>query len=264
MKTSAKTTVVAVLALSLACLLAASAAASPVCPPLQFESSKKQIDMGMTYAGDTIAISGIAPAGSQVAVLAASKNTPPMALSRKGRVVVFWMSVKQLEACNMPALYRLYTSGPMTQVCSVQAADQLRLGYPSLRRAMTAKCTKGEPSDDDADLLFKGFIRLKEKDGLYGVNEGSVKVSPDGRFEETVAFPDKVPEGPYMIRVYAFKDGQLVGSGETEITAQKVGLDKWLATTAKESGLTYGLMAVVVALSAGLGVGMIFKKGGSH
>jgi uncharacterized protein (TIGR02186 family) len=259
-----KAIVVVMLGLLLGCTLAAPAAASLTCPRMDLELSKKLVEMGMTYDGDTIAVSGTAPQGSQVAVVLVSEHNPPLRLTRKGRVVLFWMAVKQLEACNVPYLYKLYSSAPVTQIASPEVVRELNLGYGNLRSLLVTRCLKGEPADDDASVLFDGFIKLKEDSGLYGVEESALSVGPDGRFEQAVAFPDKAPEGKYLIHAYAFKDGRLVASATREVSAEKIGLGAWLTETARDNGLFYGLMAVVVALSAGLGVGTIFKKGGAH
>lgn len=257
-----KATAVVLLALLLG--LASPAAASLPCPQMDLELSKKIVEMGMTYDGDTIAVSGTAPQGSQVAVVLVSEHNPPLRLVRKGRVVLFWMAVKQLEACNLPHLYKFYSSAPLAEIAPPEVARELNLGYGNLRSLLVTKCLKGEPADDDAGVLFDGFTKLKEDSGLYGVEEDALSVGPEGRFEQEVSFPDKAPEGKYLIHAYAFKEGRLVASATREVSARKIGLGAWLTDTARDNGLFYGIMAVVVALSAGLGVGAIFKKGGAH
>jgi len=259
-----KARLAAILAVVLVLAVAAAASAAVTCPALNLDLDKKSIDMGMTYAGEDIKVAGEAPAGSQVAVLLISKDNPPLQLSRKGKVALFWMSVKQLDACNLPFLYQLYSSGPLTQIASPALVKELSLGYPTLESQLVAKCTKGEATADDSDVLFKGFIQLKEEAGLYGIHENKLTVGPDGRFEQAVTLSDRVPEGTYFVKAFAFKDGQLVASGTREVTTQKVGLSKWLVKTAKDNGTFYGLMAVTVALGAGLGIGAIFRKGAAH
>ncbi|MFH0810101.1 MAG: TIGR02186 family protein [Pseudomonadota bacterium] len=251
-------------ALALVCAFAASAGAAVVATPLPLELNKKQINMDMTYSGENVVVSGAVPAGSQVAIVVTSKDNPPLTLTRKGKVAVFWMGIKQLEVCNMPSMYQVYTSAPLAGMGAGEELGRLNIGYDNLRHLMVSKCVKGEPSDDDADVLYKGYIRLKEKAGLYSMHEAAVKLGPDGRFEQAVAFPDKAAEGGYVISAYVFKDGALVASGSDEVVARKVGLGKWLAITAKERGGLYGSIAVLVALAAGLGVGAVFKKGSAH
>jgi uncharacterized protein (TIGR02186 family) len=252
------------IALTLCCLLAMAAVASANVPSMDLALSKTKVEMGMTYAGDTVVVSGTAPAGSQLAIVLVSKDNPPLQLSRKGRVGPFWMSVKQLDACNLPYVYKLYTSGPLAQIASPDTVHEISLGYGDLKSRLLLKCTAGVQAPDDAQLTFDGFIKLKESAGLYGVADSSIKVGPDGKFEHGVFLSDRVAEGKYFINVYALKDGKLVASATREISAMKLGLSKWLAVTSKENGVMYGLMAVTVALCTGLGIGMVFRKGGGH
>jgi hypothetical protein len=55
-----------------------------------------------------------------------------------------------------------------------------------------------------------------------------------------------------------------VGYGKDVIQMQKVGLEHWLTQTSQDQPVFYGILAVVIALGAGLLVGVIFRKGGHH
>lgn len=67
-----------------------------------------------------------------------------------------------------------------------------------------------------------------------------------------------------MVESFAFVHGQPVGYGRDVIQIKKVGLESWLTSVSQNHPVLYGLMAVFIALAAGLLVGMIFKKGGHH
>ncbi len=46
------------------------------------------------------------------------------------------------------------------------------------------------------------------------------------------------------------------------VDVKQVGIVRSLSTMAKNNGALYGLLSVAMALGAGFGVGLIFKKGG--
>jgi len=49
------------------------------------------------------------------------------------------------------------------------------------------------------------------------------------------------------------------------VNVEQVGIVKTLATMAKTNAAVYGLLSVGIALCAGIGVGLVFRKGGgSH
>jgi hypothetical protein len=65
--------------------------------------------------------------------------------------------------------------------------------------------------------------------------------------------------------VYAVKNGKVVEQAESHVKVEQAGMVKTLATMAKDSAAFYGFLSIGIALSAGFGVGMIFRKGGgSH
>jgi hypothetical protein len=62
--------------------------------------------------------------------------------------------------------------------------------------------------------------------------------------------------------VYAVKEGKVVEQATSKVLVEQVGVVKGLAGMAKNNGALYGILAIIAALGAGFGVGMVFKKGG--
>jgi hypothetical protein len=56
-----------------------------------------------------------------------------------------------------------------------------------------------------------------------------------------------------------------VEQAEAKVNVEQIGLVKTLATMAKNSAAFYGILSIGIALGAGFGVGLVFRKGGgSH
>ena len=80
-----------------------------------------------------------------------------------------------------------------------------------------------------------------------------------------VAWPYQAPPGIYTVDVLAVRDGNVVDHASTHLEVKSTGMVKALSKMAFDQAGLYGIMAVVIALLAGLAVGAIFKKGGgSH
>jgi hypothetical protein len=61
------------------------------------------------------------------------------------------------------------------------------------------------------------------------------------------------------------KDGKVVEQAEAMVKVEQIGLVRTLASMAKDSAAFYGILSVGIALGAGFGVGVVFRKGGgSH
>jgi uncharacterized protein (TIGR02186 family) len=227
------------------------------------DRSKKAIEVDVRFHGERIYFFGTVPdPEAELVVKLVPKKPEPIKLMRKGRVVLFWMGVKQFEVHNMPYLYKIHSSKPLKEIITPELARQYRLDYRALKDDMKLELLKGEPSDDDRDLMFDGFIQLKEEQNLYRVAENRIRVTKGRLFEHYFTFPDKAKAGEYLVESYAIKDGKVIDHSSDVVQVRKVGLTAWLYEMAQEQGVLYGLMAVGIALVTGLLVGMVFKGGG--
>jgi uncharacterized protein (TIGR02186 family) len=262
-------TTILILALCLGCLWAAEAPA--VSPETQQKvltgASKNVIEIGLSYHGDEIHFFGVNPVpGSDVVIKLTAAKEEAIKLSVKGKVGPFWMTVKQYEVTGSPFIYKIHTSKPLDQIVSPAVAQELGLGYPSLRQSLKLHLIRGEAAPDDADNIFKGLLKIKEKANLYNIVEDPKRLEvAEGRlFKHYFRFPAAATEGSYLVESFCFQNGQLVAYGKDLIELKKVGLEAWVTQTSQNSPVFFGILAVVVAAGAGLLVGVIFGKGGHH
>ena len=227
------------------------------------DATKDSIHIGVRYSGERIYFFGTLPdPQAALVVKLTSKEDSPLKVAIKGKVLLFWMSVKQYEITGMPPIYKIHTSGPLEEILTPELAKELKIGYESLKDRMGMTLLRGESSPDDRDMLFEGFLSLKEREDLYRIRQNSIRIAKGRLFEHSFNFPDKAREGEYVIESYAVKDGKVIGASTNVIDVGKIGLTAWLYRKSQHNGVFYGIMAVVIALGAGLLVGIIFKGGG--
>ncbi len=78
-------------------------------------------------------------------------------------------------------------------------------------------------------------------------------------------WPYQAAPGDYLVTVYAVKNGKVIEQAESKVNVEQVGMVKALANMAKNSAALYGVLSIGIALVAGFGVGLVFRKGGgSH
>jgi hypothetical protein len=75
-------------------------------------------------------------------------------------------------------------------------------------------------------------------------------------------WPYQAQPGDYLVTVYAVKDHKVVEQATSKVNVEQVGMVKSLAGMAKDMPAMYGFLSIGVALSAGFGVSMVFRKGG--
>jgi hypothetical protein len=218
----------------------------------------ESIGVGLNFSGSTVTVTGAAPVGSEICIRVTS---PPVRvpLNRQGKVAGFWMSVQKAVIEGMPKVYQVYTSSSLQEF-----PESLREDLKGYRNAMVnAKVTekKGEGerslSAGEAQPFLTSLVDLYRKKGLYAVHEGKVEVA-NGRFTARIAVPAGTPQGKIDVNAFAFKGGQVVVQDSTSFTVESTGLVRWLRVLSGTDGPVYGGVSVMIALFAGLVVGMSF------
>jgi uncharacterized protein (TIGR02186 family) len=233
---------------------------------LQVAVQPNQILMGATYNGQSIAVTGTMPADA-MAIIRVTGHAERSKLKKKGRALgVLWMNLDAVEISNVPNVFLLYLPE------GVQAAPQMDrpsrsmagLGMEAIRKQADI-----ESKDGDKDALFGDFVKLKQKAGLYATVPDAIGYAEESKdvksFHCTVSMPSTLPQGTYQLEVFAIDKDNVVSYASQQIEAKEVGLPAFISSLAFQHGALYGVLAVLVAVMAGLLTGVMFKGGeGAH
>ena len=229
------------------------------------DTSASEIDIGLMFAGDHVYFFGTVPEdGVDVVVLLESTEDEPAVVNVKGQVGPVWMNTKQFSVSGLPLIYKIHATRPLNEIMDKALARELGLGYDVLKERMSIKPIRGEVEEGDKDLVFEGILKIRQDENLYNIDEKRVEVKKGRLFKHYFRFPSKAKEGKYVATSFIFKDGKLIGKGVDEIVIKKTGLEAMIATLAHSHPALYGVLAVFLAVCAGLFVGFIFKTRGGH
>jgi uncharacterized protein (TIGR02186 family) len=114
--------------------------------------------------------------------------------------------------------------------------------------------------DLDEQTFRSAVIRLKEQQGLFQDIDDGVNFIGRSLFRATVDLPVNVPIGRYTAAVYLFRDGTLVSKNESTLEVNKVGFERLIYLLAFRHPFLYGLLAVVMAVLAGLIGWVVFRR----
>lgn len=220
-----------------------------------------EVRAGMFFDGAVIHVAAAVPPGREVAVACAG-DSRHLTLKKKGKVFgVIWMNVADVSFEAVPDLYLLRTSTLLEDLAPRDTLTALGVGYDALE-------ARAGPGPGAAGL-FGDLIRLKERDGLWGVEQGSVTLraaAAEALATADIPLPAKTPPGTYRVTVYAFGDGgsRLVASAD--VVVRQVGPAAFIVELAARHGLLYGVLAAVVAVVVGLLTGIAFgsRSRGGH
>jgi uncharacterized protein (TIGR02186 family) len=227
---------------------------------LAVSSVPERINITLQYAGEKVTLFGEAEENTLIVTRLVSVGDETTKLNKKGKWGIFWMNVKTLVLSHVPGLYIVHTSGPLEGL----PADPLVKTGADKNYSVIREGAQFAPEDPEKDQLMDGYIGLKKKQGLYAIQEGNVKTIKGRLFKSEFFMPSNAPVGLYQFDVFAIKKNTVIASGSTTIILGKVGVENWATSFALNHGLLYGILAVMAALVAGIGVGLVFREGPPH
>jgi hypothetical protein len=213
------------------------------------------------FQGAPVSFYGRIPKGS-AAVLELRGPEHDEHLMRKGRRMRLWMNVGELQIQKAPSVYLCMS----TDRDVLSGSDKGTMwGYEALRQHVHLS---GELSSGESAEFFKQFVKLKESEGLYGIFPASlsVKEGTEGysNVEGRLDLPGSMPPGDYEIHLYGVQGKQVASNAAGTLQIAATGFPALLDDLAMQHSLTYGILAVVIAIVAGFAMGYFFTSKGAH
>jgi len=219
------------------------------------------IKIGTFYNGTSVKVSGLISNSADV-IVRLSGEGEELHLKKKGKVAgLLWMNTGDLTFQDAPLVYKIYTPKGMDNLDNSPAHE---FGFSALKERV-----KIEPASEDSQFYLQEYIRLKQKQKLYSLNPGGVTYTDknDGTksYQTTIMIPPSLKQGNYSIDAAVIENGNLITTDSQPLILQQTGLPEKIATMAFGHAVWYGVMSVVIAIIAGLIMGVLFRgKGGAH
>jgi uncharacterized protein (TIGR02186 family) len=179
-------------------------------------------------------------------VITVEGPSEPVSVRRKNRKLGIWVNTASVEIDRAPSFYAVATTAPLGEILSQTEDLRQRISTRQMIRSI------GAPSDIlDSANFTDALIRIRERNALYSLREGSVDLKSDTLFRTTVDLPANLVEGAYKTRIFLLRDKKLVAKNETVIDVRKVGLERWLFDLAQDQPVLYAILALVLAAVSG-------------
>lgn len=229
---------------------------------LTVDANHNHIDVDYNYNGSEVGVSGMSDPGVDLVVTIASEDAH-QTLKEKNKVAgVLWMNTGDVNIEHVPNVYYLRSTGDPKEMLTAGELAAEGIGYGALLERAKIESSEG---DIDRETAFAEFVKYKEANRLYSVSDGGIELSQQGETQDyrvPIDWPYQIPPGNYEVTVRAVRDGAVVERATTNVVVERAGVVKRLANMAQHNGALYGAVAIVIALIAGFGVGLIFGKGG--
>ena len=225
--------------------------------------SNDNVEITSSYAGERLTYFGsIEPdAGSAepvqgpfhvvVVVVGPTQNR---VARRKTNNFGIWINTEQVEYDNFPSYFHVLASGKLEDITDITT---LTTNY-ILPEAHTLTPDSGDWWT--GPVFGRELVRLMTQQGFFGVQENGVNFLSENFYSARLILPSNAPPGPYIALTYVFKDGEIIARKSEGFAVRKIGFERFIALSAVQYPLLYGVVCVVLALFTGWLGGVIFKR----
>ena len=251
-------TAIAVMVIALIFSLTGTASAM-----LTAKANHDHITIDFFYHGSTVSIRGEADPATDLVIKIASADGHQI-LKQKGKVGgVLWMNVGKLSFEKTPNFYEVFSTKKIDDILTQDQREKYTIGYDALMKHVEISPVANE---EEKAKWFNEFVKFKEDSRVYATSYGKIDttMNKDNHQDYYILtdWPYQANPGDYLVTVYAVRNGKVVEQAESKVNVEQVGMVKTLATMAKNNAAFYGFLSVGIALGAGFGVGLVFRKGG--
>lgn len=257
--------------------LAARAADEPQAPPaqpgqaqpaparpeqVQSDISMREISIQSNFTGIEIVLFGSidfsrAPSpdeGPYDVIMVVRGPSRPLVVRRKERIAGLWVNGASRTFAAVPGFYAVLASRPLRAVASEDTLKALGVGLANVE---LGRSDQGEAADD---AFRSAMIRLRQERGLFQESDDAVSFIGRSLFRGSVDLPVNTPIGRYATQIYLFRDGKVLSESQSSLQVHKVGFERVVYLLAFRHPFIYGLIAVLIAVLAGLVAWALLRK----
>jgi uncharacterized protein (TIGR02186 family) len=254
-------------AVSLALVLGATfAVAGAHAEKLIVSVSNHRVTVTSNYSGEELVLFGSVekddktPAGPVAYDLVVTVSGPraDMVTRRKERKFGIWINTDYRQFLQVPSYLAIFANRPIDAIAPPEVQRRQQLG---LNNVLLTQRVGPDYADVVPDDPFRSaFVRLRKQHGLYRQETSAVSFLTPTLFRTGIPLPGEVPIGTYDVDIKLLANGALVTKTETTFEIVKVGFEQYVATTARQNGVTYGLFTAFMALMTGWMASIVFRK----
>jgi uncharacterized protein (TIGR02186 family) len=177
---------------------------------------------------------------------------------RKDRVLGIWVNVESRTFVAAPSYLAVLTNRPVEEIAGPDVLRRLQVG---LAQTLLPQQIGVDVADVVRDDPFRmAFLRLRQQHGIYLERTNGVTFLTPTVFRAAIPLPADAPIGTYEVDVKLFADGTMIAREPSAFELYKVGFESFVASTARDHGLLYGLSTAGLALLVGWLASVVFRR----
>jgi uncharacterized protein (TIGR02186 family) len=228
--------------------------------------SNHRVTVTPNYSGEELVLFGSvekdanAPAGHPNYDLVVTVIGPraDMVTRRKERKFGIWINTDYREFLQVPTYLAVFSNRPIDAIAPPEVERRQQLGINNILLTQRVGTDYADVVPNDA--FRSAFVRLRTEHGLYREESSAVTFLTPTLFRTGIPLPAAVPIGTYQVEIKLFSEGALVTHTESAFEIVKVGFEQFVATSARQDGLVYGMVTAFMALMTGWMASIVFRK----
>jgi uncharacterized protein (TIGR02186 family) len=205
------------------------------------------------HAAESIQTDEISVQGLDYDIIVVVQSEPrDLVIRKKENVAGIWINNQNEIVRGVPGYYVIDSTRPLDEFLSPLDQRTLGLGLKNI------KVTNDD--DIEVDEYKEALIRNMVSRRLYQEDSGNVIVKDEILFRANLDFPSNMPVGKYKADVYLVRDGNIIINHSTDLLVDKIGIERLIYNLAHEFPPFYGILAVIIAITAGLFSGFVARK----
>jgi uncharacterized protein (TIGR02186 family) len=168
-----------------------------------------------------------------------------------------WFNTTKPFVDLVPSFYALESTRPVEEIMKPLVAKKHRIGIQNTIFGET-----GDELFGKNKKYLSSIVRIKSKNGNYIEKNRGVRISDNTLFHSKIAIPGNIIEGSYTVNVFLIRNGEIQDHQRTYIEVQKIGVERFFYSIAKNHPYAHAALLIILAFIAGRGSFILFKVSG--
>lgn len=236
--------------------------AKPILVP---DVSQRNIEIAYSFTGAELLLFGAildpdrrAPRpgdGPAEIVVVVKGPTESVLVREKDKVAGIWVNAERMRYRSAPSFYAIASSRPIRSLVDERTRAIYELGVDSLQLSPASSAVP-----EIQDRFDAGLVELRRRTGLYYEAPGAVEITDGVLYRARLKIPARVPVGRFTAETFLIRDGRVLAAAVRDIDIRKSGFERFVAASAEDHSILYGLVAVALSVLFGWGAGAIWRR----
>jgi uncharacterized protein (TIGR02186 family) len=243
--------------LAILCALTLMGQRDPILVP---EVSQHEVQVRQGFTGTELLLFGAildprgAVAGESYEIVVVLKGpSEPIRLREKERFAGVWINAQSSDFRSVPSFFAVASSRPISEIVDEKTAAIYEFGTDYIQLSPS-----GVIDAEEQERFAAGLVDLKTRQDLYKQDFEGVKLAEQVLYQARISLPSNVATGTYTAETFAVARGRVIASATSEVEVRKVGFERFVANSAQDNSLLYGLLAVAMSIGMGWAGGRFY------